>query len=256
MFNVRVLRDGVTRMRPRGTMRRLSVRRHAYARGAISAFTLIELLVSIAILAVLVSVLLPSLAHSRDAAKGTLCLSGLRSIGIGVRMYADANKDHFPISSHTAGSLVAPDAWLTTLEEYGVDRKFRCCPLDPLAKQRLTSYATNEHCEALTPGIDYNPITRQPLPGGRRRAFDRLGLIPRPSLTIYIFEPEGQGTADHINTHQFASAADVRTAVAVNRHLGAGNFLFIDGHVRAWAWAAFAAHFSPSTSPFDPETAQ
>jgi prepilin-type N-terminal cleavage/methylation domain-containing protein/prepilin-type processing-associated H-X9-DG protein len=220
------------------------------------AFTLIELLVVIAVVAVLVSTLLPSLAGARRAAKGTVCLSGLRSMGGAVHMYADANRDHFPISSHTAGSLVAPDAWLTTLEEYGVDRQFRRCPLDELRAQKLTSYATNEHFEPLAPGIDYNPVTGQPLPGGRSRPFDRLSQIPRASLTIYIFEPEGAGTADHINTHAFATADDVRAAIAVTRHVGAAHYLFADGHSRAWAWPDFAAHFSPDTSPFDPETAR
>lgn len=134
--------------------------------GARSAFTLIEVLVVIAVVAVLASLLLPSLAEARKAAKGTVCLSGLRSMGAAVHMYADASDDHFPISSHTAGSLVAPDAWLTTLEEYGVDRQFRRCPLDDLRAQKLTSYATNEHFEPLAPGIDYNPVTGGPLPGG------------------------------------------------------------------------------------------
>lgn len=221
-----------------------------------AAFTLIELLMVIAVIALLVSLLLPALGQARKAAKGAVCLSGLRSMGQAVLMYGDASKEHFPISSHTVGSLVAPDAWLTTLEEYGVDRLFRRCPMDPLREQKLTSYATNEHFEPLTPGIDFNPVTRRPLPGGRRRAFDRLSLLPRPGLTIYIYEPEGAGTADHLNTHQFVSSDQVRAAIAVTRHLGAGQYLFADGHARAWAWSDFAARFSPSTSPFDPEVAR
>lgn len=232
------------------------MRVHLHATAAKSAFTLIELLVVIAVTALLISLLLPALAGARKAAKGTVCLSGLRSMGQAVVMYCNANKEHFPISSHTAGSLIGPTAWLTTLEEYGVDRKFRRCLLDEFREQKLTSYATNEHFEPLTPGIDYNPITRQPLPGGRRRAFDRIGLLPRPTATIYIYEPEGEGTADHLNTHQFASADQVRAAVAVMRHLGAGHYLFADGHGSAWAWSDFEARFSPMTSPFDPEAAR
>lgn len=232
------------------------MRVNSRATAAIPAFTLVELLVVVAIIALLVSLLLPSLANARKAAKGTICLSGLRSMGQAVHMYADTNNDHFPISSHTAGSFGAPDVWLTTLERYGVDRKFRRCLLDDFREQKLTSYATNEHFEPLTPGIDYNPVTRAPLPGGRTRAYDRLSLIPRPALTIYIFEPEGEGTTDHINTHQFANSDDVREAVAVTRHLGAAQYLFIDGHAWAWPWLAFASRFSPATSPFDPETAR
>lgn len=221
-----------------------------------AAFTLIELLVVIAVIGLLVALLLPGLGQARKAAKGAVCLSGLRSMGQAVMMYCDANKERFPISSHTAGSLVAPDAWLTTLEEYGVDRVFRRCPLDPLRAQKLTSYATNEHFEPLTPGIDFSPVTRRPLPGGRLKAFDRLSLLPRPGLTIYIYEPEGAGTTDHLSTHQFADREAVRAGIAVTRHLGAGHYLFADGHASAWAWSDLAARFSPSTSPFDPEVAR
>lgn len=229
---------------------------HTHTSAARSAFTLIELLVVVAVIALLFALLVPSLAGARRAAKGAVCLSGLRSMGHAVVLYCNDHHEHYPISSHTAGSLIASEGWLVALEEYGVDRRFRRCPLDALREQKLTSYATNEHFEPLTPGIDYNPITRQPLPGGRRRAFDRIGLLPRPSATIYIFEPTGDGTADHLNTHLFASSEQVCTAVAVTRHLGAGHYLFADGHASAWPWGDFAARFSPSTSPFDPETAR
>lgn len=221
-----------------------------------SAFTLVELLVVIAIIGVLVSLLLPALGAARANAKGAVCLSGLRSIGQAVVLYCDANKERYPISSHTSGSLYASDAWLTTLQDYGVSPAFRKCPLDPWRTQKLTSYATNEHFEPLAPGIDFSPITRQPLPGGRTRAFDRIGLVPRPTLTIYAYEPEGDGTTDHANTHQFATSNDVRVAIAATRHLGAAHYLFADGHAAPWAWSDFAARFSPQTSPFDPLTAR
>lgn len=227
----------------------------ARARGG-GGFTLIELLVIIAIIGVLVGVLLPSLGRARAQGKGIACLSNMRSIGLAMTMYCDANKDAFPISSHTAGSLVDPDAWLTSLEAYGVTVHARRCMLDPWREQRLTSYATNEHLEPLTPGIDYSPITRRPLPGGRTRVFSRLGQVPRPSATIYAFEPEGEGTIDHVNTHGLPDARALRAAVAVTRHAGAAHFVYIDGHARAWPWSDLSVKFSPSTSPFDPEVAR
>ncbi len=53
-----------------------------------NGFTLIELLVVVAIIAVLVSILLPALSRARNAAKSTVCMTHLRSIGLGVQQYA------------------------------------------------------------------------------------------------------------------------------------------------------------------------
>lgn len=59
-------------------------------------FTLIELLVVIAIIALLVGVLLPSLARARVMGKRTVALAGLREIGIGLNAYAQINEDQYP----------------------------------------------------------------------------------------------------------------------------------------------------------------
>lgn len=52
-----------------------------------SGFTLLELLVSIAIIALLIGLLLPSLGRARDSARGTQCLSRLRQIGLAAQSY-------------------------------------------------------------------------------------------------------------------------------------------------------------------------
>jgi prepilin-type N-terminal cleavage/methylation domain-containing protein len=56
-----------------------------------SGFTLIELLVVIAIIAILAAILFPIFAKAREAGKRAVCLSNLKQLGVGIRLYAEDN---------------------------------------------------------------------------------------------------------------------------------------------------------------------
>ncbi len=58
-----------------------------------TSFTLIELLVAISILGLLIAILMPALSGARKRAKAAICLTRLRTMGQGLVLYANANKD-------------------------------------------------------------------------------------------------------------------------------------------------------------------
>lgn len=60
------------------------------------AFTILELLTVIAILALLMGILVPSLSAARRQAKANVCISKLKGLALGFSVYMNENRDTFP----------------------------------------------------------------------------------------------------------------------------------------------------------------
>ena len=187
-----------------------------------NGFTLIELLVVIAIIAILAGLLLPALSQAKTRARTISCMTNLKQIGLAVHLYADDNDDSLPQSSHTRAS------WLVTIAPYVESNLLYRCSMDRHPTRRY-SYCINDF---LTPKSS----------GSSHLNFTKVTSLPVPSDTFYMAEAHEDFTgSDHFHFSDTSSGGYepfvFASSIAVERHLGGANYLFVDAHVETVKWS-------------------
>lgn len=143
-------------------------------------FTMIELLVVISIIAILVSILLPSLHRARAKATSSACQNQLKQLGVQTVMYCDDNDGYI----YDCTNLYIPNGnWASYLtsymyktKDYGKNPLLRC-PSYRLSLNPAMANSSGFH--------SYN--TNQEL------NYKRSHQAPQPTKTILLFDNQNTG---------------------------------------------------------------
>ncbi|MFH1746489.1 MAG: type II secretion system protein [Planctomycetota bacterium] len=246
------------------------VRQHArqQSNGRFSGFTLVELLVTIAIIAVLLSILLPSLRQAREQGRLAICGSNIRQIAIANIAYSCDHQGRFcPGAAGMRTSNLHRWHGTRTQDGYpfdpqngplvpylGVDQRIRACPA---FREMVTNMAAFELGNG---GYGYNQayvgrVLIQKSNGDFSVVTDLQGVfserVRQPGRTVMFSDAAFAATANGVIEYSFSEPRfhpeylhyDARLDPSIHfRHQGQASIAWCDGHVgrrsRTFTWSS------------------
>jgi prepilin-type N-terminal cleavage/methylation domain-containing protein/prepilin-type processing-associated H-X9-DG protein len=238
-----------------------------------SAFTLMELLVVIAIIAILASLMLPTLANAKAKGQAVNCTNNLKQLQTAWLMYVHDENDSLPpnISRYSGSQQSQPGSWVlgnaqldtvTSNIQNGVLFKYinavgvYRCPGDrsvvsrtagvPRTRSYSLSFYMNCDGEFLNDGFHYSPQT---FPWTKAKL---THFINPPVNQMFTFiEENEQSIDDGVFLAPNLAHDQVWWDLPSDRHSQASNIAFADGRVERhkWKWPKmFAQHGQPYAS--------
>lgn len=209
----------------------------------INVFTLVELLIVIAIIAILMSILLPALQNAREKGKEIACLNNMKQTHMAVEFYCNDYGQTYRIPSNLPGVTASASGKYFWQELLLTEGYVSFAPGDSAFDNTLKKIPAIFQC----PSVESNPASQNwsswygchfGINGYMRGDWQDMNWLPNqrieqaPSKTCYFSEKQKNICSDFVYP-SFNNSSFVNDYNIDRRHMRSANVVYLDGHAKS-----------------------